>query len=365
MSVTQQIHDAGQSLWLDFVSRKIIVNGSLKKMIDAGTIQGLTSNPSIFQKAVEGGDDYDDLFKKLASEKLNAEQFFDRLAIRDIQDAADLFRGVYDKAQGRDGYVSIEVSPRIASDTKASLSEARRLWKAVDRPNLMVKIPGTVEGLPAIEQALSEGININITLLFSVERYAQVAEAYLRALEARVKRGEDVSRLHSVASFFVSRIDTLVDKELEKKGNTALLGKVAIANAKMAYQHFLKEFGGARWEALEKKGAHRQRLLWASTGTKNPKYSDVIYIEELIGKPTVNTVPQNTLEAFLDHGKVRPSLNEDVEGARRTMKDLEATGISMKKVTDQLVVEGVKLFEESFDKLLGAIGQRLQKGGAK
>ena len=374
MSVTQQLDQAGQSLWLDFVSRKIIANGSLKKMIDEGKIRGLTSNPSIFQKAVEGGDDYDDLFQKLAGEKLSAEQFFDRLAVRDIQDAADLFRGVYDRTQGRDGYVSIEVSPRIAADTQASLEEARRLWKTVNRPNLMVKIPGTVEGIPAIEQALSEGININITLLFSVERYAQVAEAYLRALEARVKRGEDVSRLASVASFFVSRIDSLVDKTLEKKIQTdgankaqyeAIEGKIAIANAKLAYQHYLKEFKGPRWEALEKKGARPQRLLWASTSTKNPKYRDVIYVEELIGSPTVNTVPMNTLEAFLDHGKVRQSLLEDVEGARRTMQDLEKAGISMKQVTDQLVVEGVKLFEESFDKLLAAIGGRLSKGGAK
>jgi transaldolase/transaldolase/glucose-6-phosphate isomerase len=370
----KKLDEQGQSIWLDFVSHGLIVRGELKQLIDDG-VQGLTSNPSIFEKAVAQSDDYKDLFERLAPEKLSPTAFFDRLAVRDIQDAADLFRPVYDRTHGVDGYVSIEVSPKIALDGKASLEEARRLWKLVNRPNVMVKIPGTAEGLPAIEQALKEGININITLLFAQERYADVAEAYLRALEDRVKRGEDISRLASVASFFVSRIDSLVDKTIdqklaqkpgaeEAKRLESLHGKVAIANAKLAYQHFLGLTRSDRWKALEAKGARPQRLLWASTSTKNPKYRDVLYIEELIGGPTVNTVPMGTLDAFREHGEVRASLLEDVDGAKKTMADLEAAGISMKQVTDQLVTEGVKLFDEAFDKLLAAIAGRLSKGGA-
>lgn len=370
MNRIQELDQHGQSIWLDFVSRGILARGELKKMIEEWGIQGLTSNPSIFQKAVEQSADYADLFQRLAPEKLKPEQFFERLAVRDIQDAADLFKGVYQRTHKRDGYVSIEVSPKLAKDSKATLEEARHLWKVVGRENLMVKIPGTAECLPAIEQALSEGININITLLFSQDRYAEVAEAFFKGLEAFGKRGGDVSKVASVASFFVSRIDSLVDKKLEEKAASAanpqekaraqaLLGKVAIANAKLAYQIYQKRFAEGRWAALAKQGARPQRLLWASTSTKNPNYRDVIYVEELVGRDTVNTVPQNTLEAFRDHGRVRDSLTEDVEGARRTMQELEALGISMKQVTDQLVVEGVRLFDESFDKLIGAIAKRL------
>lgn len=369
MNNIQTLDQHGQSIWLDFVSRGLIARGELKQMIDDWGIQGLTSNPSIFQKAVEQSADYADLFQKLAPEKLSPTQFFERLAVRDIRDAADLFKGVYERTGKRDGYVSIEVSPKLAHDAQATLEEARRLWREVGRDNVMVKIPGTTECLPAIEKALAEGININITLLFSQERYAEVVEAYFKGIAAFAKGGGDVSRLASVASFFVSRIDSLVDSKLEKKiaaggpdaaKAEALLGKVAIANAKLAYTLYEERFGDARWRALADKGALPQRLLWASTSTKNPKYRDVIYIEELIGRPTVNTVPEGTLEAFLDHGKIRDALTEDVDGARRIMADLEALGISMKEVTDELVVDGVRKFEESFDKLLGAIAKRLE-----
>lgn len=370
MNRIQELDQHGQSIWLDFVSRGIIARGELKAMIDEWGIQGLTSNPSIFQKAVEQSADYADLFQRLAPEKLTAVQFFERLAVRDIQDAADLFKGVYQRTHKRDGYVSIEVSPKLAKDAKATLEEARHLWKAVGRENVMVKIPGTTECLPAIEQALSEGININITLLFSQQRYEEVNEAFLKGLEGFGKRGGDVSKVASVASFFVSRIDSLVDSLLQKKVESgkgeqdqarvrALLGKVAIANAKLAYEIYEKRLGDGRWAALAKQGARPQRLLWASTSTKNPNYRDVIYVEELVGRDTVNTVPQGTLEAFRDHGRVRDSLKEDLEGARRTMQELEAVGISMKQVTDQLVEEGVRLFDESFDKLIGAIAKRL------
>lgn len=368
MNTIQSLDQHGQSIWLDFVSRGLIARGELKKMIDEWGIQGLTSNPSIFQKAVEQSADYAELFEKLAPEKLSPPQFFERLAVRDIRDAADHFKGVYERTKRRDGYVSIEVSPKLAQDAKGTLEEARRLWREVGRDNVMVKIPGTTECLPAIEQALSEGININITLLFSQQRYSEVVDAYFKGIEAFGRGGGDVSRLASVASFFVSRIDSLVDANLQKKIDAggadaaraqALLGKVAIANAKLAYQIFEARFGDARWAALAAKGAQPQRLLWASTSTKNPKYRDVIYIEELVGKHTVNTVPQGTLEAFLDHGKVRDALTEDVEAARRTMQELEAVGVSMKQVTDQLVEEGVRLFDASFDKLLAAIAKRL------
>lgn len=374
MENLKTLDEQGQSIWLDFLSRGLLARGELEKMIRDWGVKGLTSNPSIFEKAVEHGADYQKLFDELAPQKLSAGPFFDELSKRDIQDAADLFRPVWDKTQGKDGFVSIEVSPTLARNTEGSLEEARRLWKRVDRPNVMVKIPGTVEGLPAIEQALTEGININITLLFSQERYQQVAEAHLRALEARRNKGEDISRLASVASFFVSRIDTLVDKKLEALKADAqndarakiegLLGKVAIANAKLAYQRYLRLYSGPKWEALVKAGATPQRLLWASTSTKNPKYRDVLYIEELIGSPTVNTVPMATLEAFMEHGNVKETLTEDVEGATKTMRTLSEVGISMEQVCSELVMEGVQKFDDAFAKMLSAIDRRLGKGGA-
>jgi transaldolase len=358
----------GQSPWMDYIRRDLLTGGGLKKYIDNDGLRGMTSNPAIFEKAITGGNLYADIINSPEAKKLDANGVFEKIALRDVQNACDIFRPVYDESKRRDGYVSLEVSPFLGFDTKASLSEARRLWKAVDRPNVMIKIPGTNEGLPAIRQALEDGININITLLFAQSAYEHVAEAFLSALEARAAKGQDISHIASVASFFVSRIDTLVDSKIDEKlktakdaGQIALLesirGKVAIANARLTYKKYLELFGGPRWKALSSKGAQTQRLLWASTSTKNPKYRDVLYVEELIGADTVDTIPPATFEAFRDHGKLRPSLTENVEGAAKTMADLAKAGISMKEVTDKLVVDGVKLFADAFTTLLAAVGK--------
>lgn len=363
----------GQSVWLDYIRRSLLTSGELQRLIDEDGLRGMTSNPSIFEKAITGSTDYTDFLKSLdARPELDAKARYELLAIRDIQDAADILRPVYEKTKRRDGYVSLEVSPLLARDTNGSIAEARRLWKAVNRENLMVKIPGTAEGLPAIQQLLSEGININITLLFAQEMYEKVAQAYLTALETLAKNGGDVSKIGSVASFFVSRIDTSVDKTVGDRLKTAtkaderamlqsLLGKVAIANAKMAYARYQAIFQGPRWQALAAKGAHTQRLLWASTSTKNPNYRDVMYVEELIGQDTVNTIPPATFDAFRDHGKVRASLTEDVLAARETMQTLGRAGISMKQVTDDLVDEGVKLFADAFGKLIAAVESTMKQ----
>jgi len=357
----------GQSVWLDYIRRNLLTSGELQRLIDEDGLRGMTSNPSIFEKAITGSTDYADFFKSLDSRpELTATQRYELLAIRDIQDAADILRPVYDQTKRRDGYVSLEVSPLLARDTNGSISEARRLWKTVNRENVMIKIPGTSEGLPAIQQLLSEGININITLLFAQETYEKVAQAYLNALETYSKNGGDLSRIGSVASFFVSRIDTSVDKLAGERLKTAtksdervelqsLLGKVAIANAKRAYAKYQEIFSGSRWQALASKGAQTQRLLWASTSTKNPNYRDVMYVEELIGQDTVNTIPPATLDAFREHGRVRASLTENVDTARNTMQILARVGISMKQVTDDLVDEGVKLFADAFAKLIAAV----------
>jgi transaldolase len=374
MNRIKALSDAGQSIWLDYMQRSLITKGQLQKLIDNDGIRGLTSNPTIFQKAVEGSQDYDDLFARMASQGASVAQTYDALTLRDIQDAARIFRPVWEATRHGDGYCSLEVSPKLANDTQGSIVEARRLWKALGAPNVMIKIPGTSEGLPAIEQCIAEGININITLLFSQEAYVKVVEAYLRGLERRAKEGQDVAGLASVASFFVSRIDAEVEKRIGQAKNgdpqraklfPEVMGKVAVANAKLAYRLYQKLFSGPRWEALAKKGAHTQRVLWASTGTKNPKYSDVLYIEELIGPDTVNTIPPATLDDFRDHGKVRQSLTEDLPGAEATMRKLEEAGISMKSVTDTLVVDGVKKFAESFDDLFKAIAERLRAHGGK
>lgn len=361
----------GQSPWLDYIRRNIILNGELKKMIDNDGLRGMTSNPAIFEKAITAANDYDDIINDPASKSLDAKGVYEKIAIRDVQDAADLFRGVYNETKKYDGYVSLEVSPLLASDTQGTIDEARRLWKTVNRPNVMIKVPGTAEGLPAIRQLLEEGININITLLFAQSFYELVAEAYIAALEARAAKGQDISGIASVASFFVSRIDTLVDKKLEEKLKTAtdakrrallssLEGKVAIANAKRTYEKYGQLFGGSRWNALAAKGARTQRLLWASTSTKNPKYRDVLYIEELIGADTVNTMPPATFDAFRDHGRLRNSLTENVAAAHETMQNLEKAGISMKAVTDQLVVDAVRLFADPFNSLLGVIAKHAE-----
>ena len=357
----------GQSVWLDYIRRNLITSGELQRLIDEDGLRGITSNPAIFEKAISGSNDYADLLKSLQSRTdLDAKARYEIPAIRDIQDAADLLRPVYQETKRRDGYVSLEVSPYLAHDTEGSIQEARRLWKAVARENVMIKIPGTPEGLPAIQQLISEGININITLLFSQKVYVQVTEAYLAGLEKLAASGGDVSKMASVASFFISRIDSLVDSEIENRlkhakdaGEQAqlksLLGKVAIANGKLTYQLYQSIFSTTRWKKLASLGAKTQRVLWASTSTKNPAYRDVLYVEELIGPDTVNTIPPATLDAFRDHGHARLSLTEDVDAAKETMETLAKVGISIDQVTSKLTEDGVRLFEEAFDKLLQAV----------
>jgi transaldolase / glucose-6-phosphate isomerase len=357
----------GQSVWLDYIRRDLLTSGELKRLIGEDGLRGMTSNPTIFEKAIADSTLYSDILQSLRSrDDLDAKGRYEILAIRDIQDAADFLRPVYDSSKRRDGYVSLEVSPYLARDTQGTLAEARRLWKTVGRENVMIKVPGTAEGVPAFQQLISEGININVTLLFSQEVYKRVAEAYIAGLEQLSARGGDVSKIASVASFFISRIDSSVDAvvgehlkaskdQREQEQLKSLLGKVAIANGKQTYFSYQKIFSGDRWKALAAKGAQTQRVLWASTSTKNPNYRDVLYVEELIGPDTVNTIPPATLDAFRDHGRARPSLTEDVESANRTMETAAKVGISMKEVTDKLTDDGVRLFAEAFDKLLKAV----------
>jgi transaldolase/glucose-6-phosphate isomerase len=370
MNPVKALENHGQAVWLDFLARGFVARGDLKKLIDTDGVKGVTSNPSIFEKAIGSSDEYDGAIgSALKKGDRSVADLFERLAVEDIQNAADVLRPVYDRLNGEDGFVSLEVSPYLAMDTKGTIAEAERLWKDVKRKNLMVKVPATNEGLPAIEHLIGEGISINITLLFSQKVYRKVVEAYLKGLEKYVGKGGDPSHVASVASFFVSRIDTLVDKQLdekiarandpsEKERLATLKGKIAIANAKMAYQDYKRLFSGARWEKLAAKGAKPQRLLWASTGTKNKDYSDVLYVEELIGPNTVNTVPPATLDAFRDHGNVRDSLEEKVEDARRVLDELEKAGISLDAITAELVKDGVKLFADSADKLYGAVAHK-------
>ena len=365
--------ECGQSVWLDYIRRDLITSGKLKRLIEEDGLRGITSNPAIFEKAIAESSDYDGILKELASRpELDATARFEQIAIGDIQDAADLLRPVYESSKFRDGFVSLEVSPYLAHKTQETMEEARRLWKAVRRDNVMIKVPGTAEGLPAIRQLIGEGININITLLFAQEVYEKVAEAYLDGLENLQTRGGNLKKMASVASFFISRIDTLVDSllndRLKKTTDSgqqsllkSLLGKVAIANGKLTYQRYRGIFSGPRWEPLAAKGAHTQRVLWASTSTKNPNYRDVMYVEELIGPDTVDTIPPATLEAFRDHGRVRESLTEDIPGAQKTMADLAQAGISMKEATDKLTDDGVKLFADAFDKLLAAVEKSTQR----
>jgi transaldolase len=365
-----RLRQYGQSVWLDYISRQLIESGELQRLVEQDSLGGVTSNPSIFQKAIEGSSDYAPEIARLSRDgQLRVPQIFEQLAVRDIRDAAQILAPVYRATEGADGYVSLEVTPDLALDTRGSVEAARRLWREVDRPNVMIKVPGTAEGLPAIAQLLGEGINVNITLLFARSTYEQVAEIYLRALEQRAASGKPIQRLASVASFFVSRIDIAVDKlisrQLEQHRDPehgrlqALRGKVAIANAKLAYQSYRRSFSGPRWEALKAKGARPQRVLWASTGTKNPEYSDVLYVEELIGPDTVNTMPQETLAAFRDHGRPRLSLESGVEEARQQLAQLEQFGISLDRVTDELLKEGVQKFVQPYDQLLAALARQL------
>ncbi|MGM4959751.1 bifunctional transaldolase/phosoglucose isomerase [Bradyrhizobium barranii] len=370
MNPVKELEKHGQAVWLDFLARGFIAKGDLKRLIDTDGVKGVTSNPSIFEKAIGSSDEYDaPIGKALKRGDRTVADLFEAVAIEDIQNAADVLRPVYDRLRAGDGYVSLEVSPYLAMDTAGTVAEARRLWKDVDRKNLMVKVPATPEGLPAIETLIGDGISINITLLFARDVYLQVAEAYLAGLEKYVAGGGDPSHVASVASFFVSRIDSVVDKQLdekiarandpsEKERLAALKGKVAIANAKVAYQDYKRLFSGPRWDKLAAKGAKPQRMLWASTGTKNKDYSDVLYVEELIGPDTINTVPPATLDAFRDHGKPRDSLEENVDDARRVLEELERSGVSLEAITEELVKDGVKQFADAADKLYGAVAHK-------
>jgi transaldolase/glucose-6-phosphate isomerase len=372
----KQLQTFGQSIWLDYIRRDLIKTGELKRLIDEDGLRGMTSNPSIFEKAIGESNLYQDFLDTFAVRSdLDANGRYEMLAIRDIQDAADLLKPVYKSTNRRDGYVSLEVSPYLANDTNGTLEEARRLWTSVARENIMIKVPGTPEGIPAFRQLIGEGININVTLLFAQEVYEQVAAAYIDGVERFAASGGDVGRIAGVASFFISRIDTLVDAIAAEKLKTetdanrkaklqSVIGKIAIANGKLTYEAYEKIFSTPRWQALAAKGAQTQRVLWASTSTKNKNYRDVLYVEELIGPDTVNTLPPATLEAFRDHGKPRQSLTEDLDGARKTMSDLAGAGISMKEVTDKLTVDGVKLFADAFDKLLETVEKNAHRHGS-
>ncbi|HET8626622.1 MAG TPA: transaldolase [Thermomicrobiales bacterium] len=358
----------GQSVWLDFITRELVRKGKLQWMIDEDGLRGMTSNPTIFQKAIAGSDDYDDQLAQLAQQGKNAEQIFEGLAVTDIQEACDHFRPLYDRTNGEDGFVSIEVGPSLAHDTAGTIAEARRLWKKVNRPNVMVKVPGTEEGWPAVEQLIGEGLNINITLLFSLRNHEQVMWRYIAGLEKRAAAGQPLDHIASVASFFVSRVDTLVDKLLEQRIAQAsgaeaetlrgLLGKSAIANAKLAYRNYQRIFSHDRFLNVKAKGARVQRCLWASTSTKNAAYSDVLYVDSLIGPDTVNTLPLATIEAFKDHGTVARTLTEGVEEASATLGALAEAGIDYDAVTKQLEDEGVDAFAKSFDELIAGVEQK-------
>jgi transaldolase len=351
-----ELVEHGQSVWIDFLSRDLIGMGELERMMREDAVVGVTSNPTIFQKAISATDSYNDQLRELLEDESDPKEIFIRLASRDVEDALGLLRQVWDGSGGRDGYVSIEVDPNLAYETAATIEEARRLHDLIDRPNLFVKIPATAPGLPAIEEMIARGRSINVTLIFSLERYAEVAEAYIRGLERLVEDGGHPGRVASVASFFVSRVDTEADRRLEEiGGHDDLKGTLAVANAKLAYQRYTEFFSGERWEALAARGATPQRCLWASTSTKNPDYSDVLYVEELIGPNTVNTMPAETIQAFQDHGKVAGTLVRGIDEARRTLERLAEAGVDYDDVTETLEREGVKTFVAYFAELLDAI----------
>src|ERR1700741_286197 len=371
----RELSEFGQSVWLDYIRRSLITSGELKRLVAEDGLRGVTSNPYIFEKAIAGSTDYEAVIGSKESAALDAKALYEKIGVKDVQDAADILRPVYDESKRRDGYVSLEVSPLLAHDTEGTLQEARRLWKTVNRENLRVKVPATPEGIQAIRQLISEGINVNVTLLFSRGVYEQVAKAYIEGLTARAASGGDISRIASVASFFVSRIDSAIDAQVTNQLKTAtdpnqrarlsgLLGKVAIANAKLAYHAFTELYSGEAWKALAKKGAQPQRLLWASTSTKNPSYRDVIYVEERIGPSTVNPIPPATFNAFREHGRLRMSLTEDLENAADTMEAVERAGISMKTVTSTLLDEGLRQFVDAFAQLLKATGSRKARESA-
>jgi transaldolase len=351
-----QLSALGQSVWIDFLSRDMLRKGELERMMREDAVVGVTSNPTIFQKAISAGDAYDEQLREVLREERDPKEVFIRLAAKDVGDALDLLRPVWDEGRGQDGYVSLEVDPTLAADTQGTIGEAQRLHELIDRPNLFVKIPATKEGLPAIEEMIARGRSINVTLIFSLERYAEVAEAYIRGLERLVETGGDPGAVASVASFFVSRVDTEADKRLDAIGGAEVLkGTLAVANAKLAYRQFKQIFAGERWDALAAKGATAQRCLWASTSTKNPAYRDVMYVEELIGPKTVNTMPEETIAAFQDHGEVELTLERNIDEARRILERFAEAGIDYDDVTETLEREGVQKFADSFAELLDGI----------
>jgi transaldolase len=351
-----KLADFGQSVWIDFLSRDLLRSGELARRMHDDAVVGVTSNPTIFQKAISAGNAYDEQLREVLEKERDPKEVFLQLAVKDVSDALDLLRPVWDEGSGRDGYVSIEVDPNFAYETQATIDEAQRLHETIDRPNLFVKIPATAPGLPAIEEMIARGRSINVTLIFSLQRYSEVAEAYIRGLERLVEGGGDPSSVASVASFFVSRVDTETDRRLDEiDGHDELKGKLAVANAKLAYRRYKEIFAGKRWQALEEKGATPQRCLWASTSTKNPEYRDVMYVEELIGPHTVNTMPEETIEAFQDHGEVAPTLEQGIDDAKRLFEQLEQAGVDYDDVTATLEREGVEKFSDSFSDLLDGI----------
>jgi len=350
----KKLQEIGQSVWMDSLSRDDIQNGNLQRMMEDGVL-GVTSNPTIFQQAIAQSELYDEELQELAEKTDDAKEIFRRIAVRDIQDACDIFMPVYDQTEHRDGYVSLEVAPELAFDTEGTITRARLVWEMVDRPNLLVKIPATKEGLPAIEESIAAGISVNVTLIFSLERYRAVAQAYIRGLERLVEGGGDPSKVASVASFFVSRVDTETDRRLEEVGREHLKGRLAIDNAKIVYQEFKKIFSGPGWESLESRGATKQRPLWASTSTKTPEYKDTIYVDNLIGPETVNTMPLSTLKATMNHAEVRPTLDEGIEEARKLFEELKEASVDYDEVVEVLEKEGVQKFVDSYSELIEEI----------
>ena len=365
----QDLHDAGQSIWLDSIDRRMLHDGELERRIREDALTGMTSNPTIFQKALSSSNAYDEQIIAAEEEGPTSWELFELLETTDVRDACDHFAGVYSSTRGADGYVSIEISPGVSHNADAAVEEARRLWKTVDRPNVMVKVPGTPEGAVAVRRLIAEGINVNITLLFALEAHERVIESYMAGLEDRIRGQQPIDGLASVASFFVSRVDTEIDKRLdaliakvsapEKERLQMLKGRAAIVNAKLAYRLFRQKFAGPRWEALAKQGARVQRPLWASTSTKNPAYRDVMYVEELIGPDTVDTMPPATIDAFKDHGVVARTVDKKVAVAESALKEIEAVGISIREVTDKLLVEGIASFQKSFDELIAGLESKI------
>lgn len=358
MNPLNKIRKQGQSIWLDLLDRAIMDSGKLQQLIEEDDLRGLTSNPAIFEKAISESSDYDKDIAELSKKESDDEALFYDMAIKDIQRAADLFKPVFEKTDGKDGFVSLEVSPNLARDTEGTIKQVKDLWKRVDRKNVMIKIPGTKEGLPAIRECLSEGININVTLLFGLPRYREITEAYMGGLEDRLKKDLPIDSISSVASFFLSRIDVMADPLLKEKGDDKLAGEVAIASAKLAYQIYLEMTLSERFKKLEEKGAQRQRVLWASTSTKDPAFSDVKYVENLIGKDTINTLPMKTIDAFRDHGEVAETVTLDIDRSTKIMDRLKETGVDIDQITQKLEDEGIEKFNEAYDKLLKSIAKQ-------